>query len=176
MQPDILQEVETMVGEAPEELEYMLLQVPPRAKRSQTGNQHFRADQQGVHLNCSCECDMVCKNGVDIHGGCSGWNVVYDSLTSLWESILCKKDEYQMWHKRECLLGECQSCGIKLLKICPLELNSEVLVKWKSIGSEIVGYTEDGLPKKAPSVQYRETKPSELFEYLKPRLNSFRCP
>ena len=116
---------------------------------------------------------MVCKASVDIHGGCLGWNVVYSSLTSLWESILCKKDDFQMWHKRECLLGECQSCGIKLLKICPWELNSDVLVKWKSIGSEIVGYNEDGLPKKAPSVQYRETKPTELFEYLKPRLTAF---
>jgi len=46
-------------------------------------------------------------------------------------------------------------------------------VKWKSIGSKIVGYTDEGLPKKAPSVQYRETKLSELFEYLKPYLEAF---
>jgi hypothetical protein len=126
-----------------------------------------------VHLNCSCTCGMVCNNGAEVLPECAGKTVAYNSLSSLWESILCAKEDYQMFHRRDCLLGECASCGIQLLKTCPLELSSEKLVKWKSIGSEVVGYTEEGLPKKAPAVQYRLTKASELFQYLKPRLEAF---
>lgn len=136
------------------------------------GVNEFREDSQGVHLDCFCICEMVCNSSLGIRG-CSANTMIYGRLTNLWESILCVKDEYQMWHKRECLLGECLSCGLQLLKICPHEKTSEKLVKWKSIGSEIVGYSEEGLPKKAPCVQHRETKPIELFEYLEPRLKSF---
>jgi len=46
-------------------------------------------------------------------------------------------------------------------------------VKWKHIGYETNGVGEDGKPKKAIKVIYCETKPSELFEYLKPKLSQF---
>jgi hypothetical protein len=37
----------------------------------------------------------------------------------------------------------------------------------------VVGTTEEGNPCKAATLEYRETKPSELFEYLKPKLQAF---
>jgi hypothetical protein len=62
---------------------------------------------------------------------------------------------------------------VKLLRVCPVELTSEQLVKWKHIGYKVVGTTEEGNPRKAATLEYRETKPSELFEYLKPKLQAF---
>jgi hypothetical protein len=44
------------------------------------------------------------------------------------------------------------------------------LVKWKSIGYEVVGMSEDGNPKKAVTMEYRESPPRELIAYLKPKL------
>jgi hypothetical protein len=54
-----------------------------------------------------------------------------------------------------------------------LELTSEKLVSWKSIGYKLIGCTEEGVPRKAATLEYRETTPCELIEYLKPKLQSF---
>jgi hypothetical protein len=80
---------------------------------------------------------------------------------------VCKKENFSMWHKRDCLLGKCLDCGVKLLWICPLEPTFEKLIKWKSIGYKVVGTTDEGNPRKASTLEYRETIPSELFDYLK---------
>jgi hypothetical protein len=40
-----------------------------------------------------------------------------------------KKPELSMWHKRNCLMRTCTDCGLDLLKLCPLELGSNKLVK-----------------------------------------------
>jgi hypothetical protein len=47
------------------------------------------------------------------------------------------------------------------------------MVKWKSIGYKIIGMTEEGNPQKASVLEYRETLPRELIEYLKPKLRAF---
>jgi hypothetical protein len=39
-------------------------------------------------------------------------NVIYNGTTSLWESIVCPKGDFEEWHKRECLYGECSHCGV----------------------------------------------------------------
>jgi hypothetical protein len=48
-----------------------------------------------------------------------------------------------------------------------------MLVKWISIGYDVVVQTFNGKNKKAPKVLYNETFPRELISYLKPRLQSF---
>ncbi len=59
------------------------------------------------------------------------------------------------------------------MNLCPHELFSNMLVKWKSIGYDVVGQTFNGRNKKAPKVLYNETPPRELISYFKPRLQSF---
>ena len=58
------------------------------------GINELRADPQGVHLNCSCACGMVCNSGPQLLRSCSGNVVVYGSLSSLWESILYAKEDF----------------------------------------------------------------------------------
>jgi hypothetical protein len=35
--------------------------------------------------------------------------------------MVCLCDEFSKWHSKECLLGECKSCGIDNFPICPIE-------------------------------------------------------
>ena len=59
------------------------------------------------------------------------------------------------------------------MQVCPSEVSSEKLIKWKRTGYETIGVGEDGKRKKAIKIQYCETKPSELIDYLKPKLREF---
>jgi hypothetical protein len=104
---------------------------------------------------------------------CSAHREVYEQLTALWSSILCEKEELAMWDRRECLMGDCPDCGLKLLRFCLVEETTEKLVKWKSIGYKVVGMTKDKNPRKAATLEYRKTTPLELISYLKPKVKAF---
>jgi hypothetical protein len=49
-------------------------------------------------------------------------------------------------------------------------LNSNKLVAWRKIAHVVVGRISDGWEKKMSKVEYRETWPSVLIEYRKPKL------
>ncbi len=74
------------------------------------------------------------------------------------------------FHARECMLGECKNCGIQTFQNYPFELTLEKLVIWRKIRYVVVGKTNDGCDKKVSRVEYCETKPCELIDYLKPKL------
>jgi hypothetical protein len=74
------------------------------------------------------------------------------------------------FHGRECLLEACKNCGIQTFQNYPFELTLERLVIWRKIRYVVVGKTNDGCDKKASRVEYCETKPCELIDYLKPKL------
>ena len=48
-----------------------------------------------------------------------------------------------MWHKAACLRGTCADSGMKLLPVCPFEMTSAKVVKWKTIGYKVVGTMEE---------------------------------
>jgi hypothetical protein len=121
----------------------------------------LQKDLHGIHANCLCICNQVCIESSN--HGCMACTSQFSGLIALWSSVLCPIRPLHLWHKRECLLGEYSHCGANTLKICPIELKSTDIVPWKSIGSEIVGQTEDGKDKKVPKVVYNETMPKELF-------------
>jgi hypothetical protein len=70
-----------------------------------------------------------------------------------------------MWHKRRCLLGECQDCGVlKKLLFCPSELNPHLaaLVKWRRFEKVEVGINLDsGDLEFIVQEVYKETIPFE---------------
>ena len=135
----------------------------------------MRRDEEGVHKDCTCSC-IICAAPNEEEStmlGCDAHNEIYERLTHLWSSVLCQKSEFDRWYKRECLLGECINCGVQNLRICPSEVSSEKLVKWKRTGYEIIGVGEDGKPKKAIKVIYCETKPVELIDYCKSKIADF---
>lgn len=136
----------------------------------------MRRDLLGVHKDCTCECivcDAIQVSATIMPPGCDAHNEVYERLTHLWSSVPCQKGDFDVWYKRECLLGDCSRCGVQNLRICPCECTSEKLVKWKRTGYEVIGVGEDGKPKKAIKMIYCETKPFDLIQYLKPKLSQF---
>jgi hypothetical protein len=135
----------------------------------------MRTNKHGVHKDCQCDCDMICRGlGCEQHQGmCNSHREVYNRLSNLWTSILCEKPELSMWQKRHCLMGTCADYGLELLKLCQLELGSDKLVKWKRIRYKVFGTTEDGVPRKAVTLEYQESPACELVEYLKPKLTAF---
>jgi hypothetical protein len=135
----------------------------------------MRTNKHGVHKDCQCDCDMICRGlGCEQHQGmCNSHREVYNRLSNLWTSILCEKPELSMWQKRHCLMGTCADYGLELLKLCQLELGSDKLVKWKRIRYKVFGTTEDGVPRKAVTLEYQESLACELVEYLKPKLTAF---
>jgi hypothetical protein len=97
----------------------------------------------------------------------------YERLTNLWTSMLSSKEELSLWHSRSCLLGECPRCRVDFLNLCPSELNTDQVVQWQSIGYEVVGQYPNEQEKKVPRIKYNESNPTELVDYLKPKLQSF---
>jgi hypothetical protein len=79
----------------------------------------MRSKNGSIHANCNCQYDGVCcPIGAEV-GECCAYELSFLGLTPLWSSILCPKPEGDDWHKCDCLMGECNLCGIKTLKICP---------------------------------------------------------
>jgi hypothetical protein len=56
-------------------------------------------------------------------------------------------------------MGECRFCGVQILNLCPQELSSDMFMKWRSIGYDVVGQKTNGKNKKTPKVLYNETPP-----------------
>jgi len=92
----------------------------------------------------------------------------------MWESILYPKDQFLEWHRRECLVGDCDLCGIDNMAICPTEEDgsSITLVKWKhfSMGQII---TKRKVEKKRLQLVDKSTVSSELIAYLKSKFQFF---
>ncbi len=49
---------------------------------------------------------------------------------------------------------------MKTLSLCPIELITNDLIKWCSIGYEVVGHIEEGREKKTPKVEYHDVENS----------------
>jgi hypothetical protein len=45
--------------------------------------------------------------------------ITFAGLDDLYSSIICPKLVGDEWQKQNCLMGDCSSCGINTLKVCP---------------------------------------------------------
>jgi hypothetical protein len=54
--------------------------------------------------------------------------------------VVCPQDEFLEWHAKECLFGECESCGVDTVLVCPIEEEgtSNCLVSWKYFSLETI--------------------------------------
>lgn len=107
----------------------------------------LRDSMRGLHARsgCTCPCE-VCNTEVGI---CHAHTHVFERLTLLWLACVCPKGELDKWHNLECVMGRCQDCGVKRLKLCPDEVSlaTDLTVKWKCFEYVIVAVV-DGRKKK----------------------------
>jgi hypothetical protein len=99
--------------------------------------------------------------------------VTFIGFIHLWTSVVCDKPKFELWHDKQCLLGQCHNCGVDIFKVCPKEFQSKKLIFWKSTRYEVVGFTKGGKEKKASKMEYNETPPHDLIQYLKLCLKEF---
>jgi hypothetical protein len=120
-------------------------------------------------------CHNICNPGPRADGvvRCVARSTCFPNLTSLWSSILCPVPEFSLFHRRQCLMGDRENCGIQQFKVCDQEYATEQKVQWRHIGSEVVGKTRDGRDKKVPRVMFQETVPREMITYLRPKMEEF---
>jgi hypothetical protein len=135
---------------------------------------NMRDQLQGLHasISCACTCE-VCVGGDE---GCCAHAKIYKRLTLLWMECVCPKQELDKWHKLACLMGTCDDCGVRRLKICPEELSTSTpaLVKWKCFELTEVGVCEEsGRPKKRIKEAFKETTPGDFVRYLMPKVQNF---
>ena len=65
----------------------------------------------------------------------------FDGITRLWESCLCAKMQDSTYHQYKCLMGKCNSCGVKRLMVCPRECNDGT----KAVSVQVFEDIEDGV-------------------------------
>jgi hypothetical protein len=66
---------------------------------------------------CNYFCEEVCQAIDDCNHGCISSNLTFLSLTTMWEYIVYPWDEFFKWHRRECVMGDCDLCGVNNLPI-----------------------------------------------------------
>jgi len=139
------------------------------------GLSNLREKTRGLHAQMTCVCDCrVCAGNVE--GTCCAHENVFKRITLMWESCVCPKGEYDVWHRLECLMGDCSECGYHLLPICPLELSASntVLVKWKCFEYYQVGVdAQTGKVKKRLREAFRETPAHEFLSYMEKTITTF---
>ena len=137
------------------------------------GFNYMRA-MSGIHSKTACECQCeVCESLIG-ESHCSAESSTFAGVTAMAESILCPKSDHNQWHRRECVFGECESCGVDFLPLCPTEEDGTSVqkVKWKRFSMENIT-TKKGEVKKKLTLVYKETSSAELVSYLKPKLQDF---
>jgi hypothetical protein len=105
---------------------------------------------------------------------CAPCKTLYKGITSLWECVVCPKVEFDEWHRKKCLYGDCAACGVEKLSLCSKELSGidDRLVKWRCYSLEETRSRNRKALKKLTLV-YKKTSSYEFIEYLKPKLQHF---
>ncbi len=83
----------------------------------------------------------------------------------MWQNCVYNKLDVEEWHEQECLLGECQECGVNILPLCPSEMANNVRYKllWRCFETRIVGQTYDGQPRKWIKEVFKETSTKDFL-------------
>ncbi len=117
--------------------------------------------------NCDCTCSNVCG----FINSCDASFALYPSLTTLWQMIVCPKEDEDEWHAKKCFYGQCKHCGIKKNPFCPIECDdfNYAMVDWKRFAMETT-MLKARKPLKKLTLVYKKTNSEEFIEYFKTKL------
>jgi len=64
---------------------------------------------------------------------CKRRYLTYIGTIELIEAILCSCEEFNEYHRRACIYGECSQCRVDFLLLCPCKVagESQAKVQWK---------------------------------------------
>jgi len=113
---------ESLLGKKIERTQCLLSYLPWELEELKVG---FNCIQKTSNLHAKnvfyCSCEEVCQVIDDCSQGCIISNLTFLSLTKTWECIVCPQDEFSKWHKRKCVMGDYDLCGIDNLPIFLIE-------------------------------------------------------
>ena len=75
--------------------------------------------RNGVHAQCTCDYELCASHVNDGDPCCVAHEFVFKGITKLWLQVVCPKLETEEWHKYNCLMENCDACGMKNLLFCP---------------------------------------------------------
>ncbi len=139
----------------------------------QLGLNNLRVKFEPHHSGeCECRCSYVCFHAS--HFGCGASSKVFESITKMWQLIVCEKGEEEEWHKKKNLYCQCGECGVENFPFRLEEVNSssEALVEWKRFTMETT-MTRSGKTLEKLTLVYKKTNSDEFVHYLKPKLQTF---
>jgi len=130
--------------------------------------------KSSIHLDCSYNCEEVYQSTNLDSYVCVGNMATYPGLTTLWELVVYPCQKNSKWHARECLLGECENCGVENLPIYLVEKDalSNSSISWKQFSLKKI-VTKKGKEKKKLKLIFKSTSSIEFIDYLKPKLQYF---
>jgi hypothetical protein len=100
---------------------------------------------------------------------------IYQGIIKLWESLVCSKDEYDEWHKHNCLFGSCPYYGVEILSFYPKKLtrSHSNVIQWCQFSLETTTMARNGQTLKKLTLMYKSTTIDKFINYLKPKLQHF---
>ncbi len=129
-----------MVCEAHERVKHMLLPLPHWINGTKIGLNNMHSKIGDIHANCACRCVDVCYP-IDVQDVGNYYANQITGLVDLSSPIFCPKPVSDEWHKQDCVMGDCSSCGINTLKVCPTEefICVSRTVQWRQYAKIVVG-------------------------------------
>ena len=85
-----------------------------------------------------CFCDTCCPPSSYGANGCRAHLMYFIDSTHLWQSYVCVKGEMDLWHKRQCLLGECVDCSVQkklLFYLSEVDEANIKVVSWRRLNA-----------------------------------------
>lgn len=124
------------------------------------------------HQNYMCPC-KICKPFGEVEYVAN--NAIAIHVKNLCDQILCLKEEIDEFHNLQCSQGDCSTCTILALPICPCEIDVsvEVIAPWQWFEKIWVGRFDDGKDRHALHLKHKQTLPHVLITFLKPKLVEF---
>jgi hypothetical protein len=84
----------------------------------------FRQHQHDCK-DCTCDCLTCRPTGADARQSlsCVASRKQITSVRCWIEEALCPREEGNEWHRKDCIMGECESCGVHNVRWCKTELD-----------------------------------------------------
>ncbi len=84
------------------------------------GLNNMQSKTSDTHANCACRCvDVGCPIDAQEMGDYCANQIAFARLANSFNFIFYPKLVGDEWHKLDCSMGDCSSCGINTLKVYP---------------------------------------------------------
>lgn len=127
-------------------------------------------DRQSCLCRKHVECKILFESCMKFRKSTASYNnetpvPFFNFLSEAVDSTLCEKEEGAIHHRLECLMRQCEECGIKNLKLSAEEESTDVLMKWKRY-EYVTVVDKNGEERRKIALVTKETPVNQMFKYF----------